>query len=331
VESTPFDLDTLVGHWRTALDAAASALRAGSHELPPRELRERAARLAAERAETVRVLGALAPDRAARRQLVRLVVAPEQAKRLLGLPTDAAACVFDLDGVLIGGVAIHAEAWSEAFDEFILRRVERTGGSFEPFDAAIDYRRHIHGRPRLEGVREFLASRGISLPEGSPDDAPGAETVNGLANRKNRALLRRLDERGMTAHVGARLYLELAHDAGMHCAVVSASANTEAMLERARLTPLFDARVDGTTMLAERLRRKPASDTLLAACGRLSADPGRTAVFETTRDGIAAGRAGGFELVVGVGRGDAASALRAGGADLVVSELGEILEHGLAA
>lgn len=331
MEPARIDLDALVGGWRAALDAAAVALRAGSHELPAGELRLRTRRLAAERLETVRALGALAPDRDARRQLARLVVSPAQAKHLLGVPADAAACVFDLDGVLIGGAAIHAAAWREVFDEFILRRIERTGGRFDPYDPATDYVRHIHGRPRLEGVRGFLASRGVSLPEGSPTDAPGSETVHGLARRKNLALLRRLDERGVTAHAGARLYLELAHDAGMRCAVVSASANTRAMLERARLTPLFDACVDGKVMLAERLRTKPAADTLIAACGRLRAEPERTAVFETTRNGVAAGRAGGFELVVGVGRGDAARVLRAGGADLVVSELGDLLDHALAA
>lgn len=331
VEPDLLDLDMLVGRWRTALDAAASALHAGSHELPAEELRRRAGRLAVEREEAVRLLGTLAPDREARRLLVRLSASAQEAKRLLGVPPDAAACVFNLDGVLIGSAAIHAEAWREAFDEFISRRVERTGGSFAPYDAHTDYPKHMHGRPRLEGIRGFLASRGISLPDGSPDDPAGAETVHGLANRKSSALLRRLDERGVTAYEGARLYLELVHDAGMHSAVVSASANTETMLERARLAPLIDERVDGRTMLDERLRSKPASDTLLAACRHLAVEPTRTAVFETSRDGITAGRAGGFELVVGVGRGDAASALRAGGADLVVSDLGEILEHSLAA
>jgi beta-phosphoglucomutase-like phosphatase (HAD superfamily) len=333
VETTlePLDLDTLVGHWRSALDAASSALRAGSHDLPVDELRLRAARLAGERDEAVRLLGALAPDRHARRPLVRLAASPWERRRLLGLPADAAACVFNLDGVLIGSAAIHAEAWREVFDEFILRRVERTRGSFAPYDARTDYATHMHGRPRLDGIRSFLASRGISLPDGAPDDPADTETVHGLANRKRLALLRRLDESGVTAYEGARLYLELAHDAGMHSAVVSASSNTETMLERARLAPLIDDRVDGTTMVAERLRSKPASDTLLAACRHLHVDPAHTAVFETSPDGIAAGRAGGFELVVGVGRGDAASSLRAGGADLVVADLGEILEVGLAA
>ena len=164
----PLDLDTLVGQWRSALDAASSALRAGSHELPVDELRLRAARLAGERDEAVRLLGALAPDRHARRPLVRLAASPWERRRLLGLPADAAACVFNLDGVLIGSAAIHAEAWREVFDEFILRRVERTRGSFAPYDARTDYAAHMHGRPRLDGIRSFLASRGISLPDGAP-------------------------------------------------------------------------------------------------------------------------------------------------------------------
>jgi beta-phosphoglucomutase-like phosphatase (HAD superfamily) len=239
--------------------------------------------------------------------------------------------VFNLDGVLIGSASIHAEAWRETFDEFISRRIERTAGSFAPFDPRVDYSKHIHARPRLEGVREFLASRGISLPDGSPDDPPGTETVHGLANRKNRALLRRLEDGGVSAFEGARLYLGLAHDAGVHCAVVSASANTQTMLERARLTTLVDERVDGNTMVAERLKRKPSPDVLLSACRHLGVEPKHAVVFETTPDGVAAGRAGGFELVIGVDRAGQADALRARGADLVVGDLGEILEQRLAA
>ena len=155
--------------------------------------------------------------------------------------------------------------------------------------------------------------------------------MHGLANRKRRALLRRLDERGVSAFEGARLYLELAHDAGLRCAVVSASANTETILERARLASLVDDRVDGNTMAAEGLAKKPAADTLLAACRHLGTVPERSVVFETTPEGIDAGRAGGFELVVGVGGAETATTLREHGADLVVADLGEIIEPRLAA
>jgi beta-phosphoglucomutase-like phosphatase (HAD superfamily) len=263
--------------------------------------------------------------------LVRLVASPWETKRLLGLPSDVAACVFNVDGVLVSSAAIHAVAWRETLDEFISRRIERTGGSFAPFSLDVDYPQHIHGRSRVEGVRAFLASRGISLPEGSPDDQPGAESVHGLANRKRSALLRLLDERSVTAFEGTRLYLELVRDARLGCAVVSGSTNTQAMLDHAHLSAFIDECVDGNTMLAESLRRKPAPDMLLAACRYLGVEPEHAAVFEATPDGVAAGRAGRFELVVAVDQGGEADALRARGADLVVSELGEIIEHELAA
>jgi len=331
VERTSLDFDSLIGRWRSAFAAGQAAVLAAGHELPAGELREQARRLADERIETARLLDALARDLGAKPQLVRLVTSPWDARRLMGVPPDAAACVFDLDAVLVGGAALHAEAWKETLDPFVSDRIERTGRSLALFDVQVDYPTHIHGRPRLDGVREFLASRAISLPDGAATDPPGAETVHGLANRKGEALLRLVDESGVRAFAGARLYLELAHDAGLRCAVVSASTNTETMLERARLTDLVDERVDGSTMASEGLRSKPAPDTLLAACRRIGADPVRTVVFEATRDGVAAAHAGGFELVVRVGAGGGGRAPRPDGADLVVSDLGELLERSLAA
>jgi HAD superfamily hydrolase (TIGR01509 family) len=331
MDAKALDVDSVIGGWRGAFDAAQSALRAARPDLPPGEFRDRARFLAEERAETVRLLDSFSRNRKTKHLLARLVATPWEARRLLGIPSDASACVFNLDGVLIGSAEIHADAWRETFDGFVSRRVALDGQPLALFSRRVDYPKYIHGRPRLEGVREFLASRGISLPEGSPDDPPDADTVHGLANRKARALLRRLDEHGVSAFEGARLYLELAHDAGVRCAVVSASANTETILERARLTALVDDRVDGNTMAAERLARKPAADTLLAACRHLGTPPERAVVFETTPDGIDAGRAGGFELVVGVGRADAARALTAHGADFVVGDLGDIIEPRLAA
>jgi beta-phosphoglucomutase-like phosphatase (HAD superfamily) len=275
------------------------------------------------------VLSALARDRHTKPGLVRLVASPREAKRLLGLPPDVAACVFNVDGVLVASAVIHADAWKEVFDEFIARRIERTAGSFVPFSRHVDYPKLIHGRSRRGAVREFLASRGISLPEGLPDDSPGTETVNGLANQKNRALLRRLDLHGVSAFDGVRLYLELAHDAQVRCAVVSGSTNTQALLERARLTHLIDEYVDGNAAVARGLHRKPEPDMLLAACHSLTVRPARTAVFETTHDGVVAGRSGGFALVVAVDQEGNAKMLSAGGADLVVADLGEILERSL--
>ena len=261
--------------------------------------------------------------------LVRLVSSPWESKRLLGLPADAVACVFNVDGVLVASAAIHAEAWREIFDEFMAKHIQQSGAPFASFSIAVDYPRHIHGKARGAAIHSFLGSRGIALPDGSPDDSPDAETVNGLANRKNRALLRLLDEHGVRAFEGSRLYLELAHDAEMRCAVVSGSTNAEILLDRAHLGALIDTCVDGNAVRVEGLRRKPAPDMLLAACRRLEVEPERTVVFETTPDGVTAGRAGGFELVVAVDRDGEAPALRARGADLVVGDLGELLERQL--
>lgn len=334
--SPPGDVDEvneLVGQWRTAFRAARGAL-AAAESLPLAERHERARQLSAEVAPTQELLEALAHDVHGHDGVLPLVVSPLEARRLLGLPHEILACVFNLDGVLIGSAAIHADAWRETFDEFISRRIERTRGEFAPFNPRIDYVEHLHAKPRLDGVRSFLASRGIRLPDGSASDMPGAETVNGLANRKNQALLRRLEEHGVHAFAGSRSYLDLAHEAGLRCAVVSASANTETILARAGLSDLVDERVDGTTIRQEHLQVKPAPDTLLAACRRLGIEPSRTAAFETTRAGVLAGRTAGVDLVVGVDGAtgaDRGDVLRGAGADIVVSGIGDLLERRRAA
>jgi beta-phosphoglucomutase family hydrolase len=325
------DLAALGAHWRAAFDAADAALHAARFYLPPEEVRDDANRLAAEREPTAALLRALAVDRGASGQFAALMFSSRDTRELLGLPSGVQACVFNLDGVLIGSAAIHTAAWTETFDEFISRRIERTGGRFAPFNARIDYPLHIHGKPRLDGVRAFLASRGISLPEGDDADPPGLETVHGLANRKNEALQRQLDKHGVHAFDGSRRYLELAHDAGLQCAVVSASANTETILQRSGLTDLIDERVDGNTVTAEGLRGKPAPDTLLAACRKLGVDPQRAASFETTPAGIAAARAAGFRIVIAVNSTGNAAALRAEAPDVVVTGLAELLNQALAA
>jgi beta-phosphoglucomutase-like phosphatase (HAD superfamily) len=321
----------LTAGWRAALDAARRALQAGDRALRPAELHALRSQLAGEVDPTERLLRALAKDWELHDGFVRLTVSPWSARRLLGLPAQVNACVFNLEGVLIGSAAVHAAAWAETFDELLSDRVERTGGRFAPFNPPIDYPAHLHARPRLEGVRAFLASRGIRLPEGTANDPPGAETVQGLARRKNEALLRRLDRHGIAAFVGARRYLELAHDAGLHCAVVSASANTATILELAGLADLVEERIDGNTIRAEHLRVEPEPDTLLAACRKLGVAPERTAAFETTPAGVNAARRAGFDLVIGVDDGEAITALRAEGADAVIGGVAELLEHRLAA
>lgn len=286
-------------------------------------------RLADERAATTRSLESFAQERQMKRFLVRLVASSREAKGMLGVPADAIACVFNVDGILVPSATIHAEAWKTTLDEFNGRRIERTGIALAAFSVDVDYPRLIHGRSTIASVREYLASRGIILPEGARDDQPGSETVNGLANRKHRALVEVVARRGAHPFQGARLYLELMRDAAMQCAVVSGSTSVHLLLERARLTPLIDEYVDGNTAASEQLRRKPAPDMLLAACRQLGVSPERTVAFETTLDGVEAGRAGKFEMVVAVAQHREARRLEARGADLVVTDLGELLERQL--
>ncbi len=239
-------------------------------------------------------------------------------------------CVFDLEGVLVASAAIHAEAWKETFDQFTSHWIDLTGDSVAGFSRRVDYPALIHGRSRLSGAHDFLASRGITLPEGTPADTPGSDTVHGLANRKSSVLMRLIKEHGVNSFVGARLYLRLVHDAGLRSAVVSMSTTTGTLLERAGLAGLVDDWIDGNTVNAEGLRSEPAPDMLLAACRHLDVPPERAAVFETSEGGVTAGRTAGFAMVVGVEQEGNGRALRTSGADLVVADLGAILERSLA-
>jgi HAD superfamily hydrolase (TIGR01509 family) len=325
----PIDFDALIGAWRRAFEAARRALDAARREFPPTELATQARLLTDERARTAQLLESFARERQMTRFLVRVVASPWEAKRLLGVPADAVACVFNVDGVLVPSASIHAEAWKTTFDELNARRIERLGVPLASFSLDVDYPTLVHGRSTIASVHEYLASRAISLPEGDPDDEPGTETVHGLVNRKQRALVELLARRGAHPFPGARLYLELVRDAGMHCAVVSGSTHMHMLLEQARLTGLIDEYVDGNIARAEHLGRKPAPDMLLAACRRLDVGPEQTVVFETTCDGVDAGRAGAFEMVVAVDRHGEALALEAHGADVVVADLGALLERQL--
>jgi HAD superfamily hydrolase (TIGR01509 family) len=329
-------LDGVSGHWRIVLIAAQDALAAigrggTSLRFPAHELRERASGLERERAVTAKLLDDVA--RTANVALHHRLSAPRATRRSLGLPDGVAALVFDLDGVLTASDAVHAAAWREAFDGLLATRVERTGERFAPFrpyDPRTDYELHLHGRPRIDGVHAFLASRGIRIRTGRADDPPGVETVYGLANRKNAALLELLDREGVAAYEGSLRYLEGAHEAGLGCVVVSASANTRAILARAGLDLLIEECVDGDALAAERLRAKPAPDSVLAACRRLDVLPDRAAAFETTDEGIEAARAAGFGFVVAVDRHGRADSLRAHGADVVVDDLDALVDPALA-
>ncbi|MEU8044873.1 HAD-IA family hydrolase [Micromonospora echinofusca] len=247
---------------------------------------------------------------------------------MLGLPAHVTACLFDLDGVLTQTARVHNAAWTETFDGFLRRRAAVTGEEFRPFDPGPDYNRYVDGRPRADGVRTFLASRGIVLPEGSPDDPPDADTVNGVGNSKNVLLLERLRTHGVDVYPGSVAYLEAAVAAGLRRAVVTASANGREVVAAAGLEPLLEARVDGLVARAEGLRGKPAPDTFLAGARLLGVDPRDAAVFEDALAGVAAGRAGGFGYVVGVDRVGQAAELLAHGADVVVTDLAELLDTG---
>jgi beta-phosphoglucomutase family hydrolase len=240
------------------------------------------------------------------------------------LPPDIAACLFDMDGVLTRTATVHAKAWAEAFDA-LLRHRALHGPAFVPFDPQADYTAHVDGKPREDGVRDFLASRDITLPEGSPDDPPTAETVRGVGNAKNAKLLEVLARDGVDVFEGSIRFVQAARDAGLRTAVVSSSANTVAALTSAGILDLFEERVDGTTIASQGIKGKPAPDTFLLAATRLGVEPAACAIFEDALAGVAAGRAGEFGWVVGVNRVDQADALRQRGADVVVDDLAELL------
>ncbi len=245
----------------------------------------------------------------------------------LGLPDAIRACLFDMDGVLTRTETVHAAAWKEMFDAFLRARSERTGEPFVPFDEIRDYDDYVDGRPREEGVRSFLASRGIELPDGEPDDPPDAETIHALGERKNEILLRLIRERGVQVYEDTLRFLEAVERQGLARAVVSSSTNAHDVLEAAGLAGRFDVVIDGVVAAREHLKGKPAPDTFLAAARAVGAEPANAAVFEDAEAGVAAGRAGHFGFVVGVDRAGQAEALRAHGADVVVSDLTELLAH----
>ncbi|MEW9532101.1 beta-phosphoglucomutase family hydrolase [Microbispora sp. NPDC049125] len=246
---------------------------------------------------------------------------------MLGLPDGVRGCLFDMDGVLTRTATVHAAAWKQMFDEFLRDRAEREGTPFVPFDAVADYDEFVDGKKRLDGTRAFLASRGVDLPEGTPDDPPGALTVNGLSNRKNDLVQHILDDKGVDVFEGSVRYLQAVRDAGLRRAVVSSSANTEKVLEAAGLSGVFEARIDGEVARLRDLAGKPAPDMFLAGARALGLKPTEAAVFEDALAGVAAGRAGGFALVVGVDRVGQAAALREHGADVVVTDLAELLDR----
>jgi beta-phosphoglucomutase family hydrolase len=241
---------------------------------------------------------------------------------VLGLPGSIRACLFDLDGVLTRTATVHMAAWKRTFDEF-LRRRDPAAAEF----TQDDYNRFVDGKPRLDGVRDFLASRGISLPEGAAGDPADAETVHGVGQRKNELVLAELAEHGVEVYPGSVRYLRAAKDAGLATAVVTASANGGQVVAAGGFADLVDTRVDGVVAGERGLRGKPAPDTFLAGAQALGVAPAEAAVFEDALAGVAAGRAGEFGFVVGVDRVGQAEQLAASGADVVVTDLEQLLEE----
>jgi beta-phosphoglucomutase family hydrolase len=246
---------------------------------------------------------------------------------VLGLPDDVRACLFDLDGVLTETAKVHAAAWRQMFDDYLRARAAKRGEEFVPFDPVRDYDEYVDGKPRYEGVRSFLSSRDIELPRGSPDDPPGAETIDGLGNRKNEIVRAMIRHDGVQAYEGSVSYVRAARDAGLRRAVVSSSTNCKDVLEAAGIDDLFEARIDGVVADREQLRGKPAPDTFLAGARALGVGPREAAVFEDALAGVEAGRAGDFRFVVGVDRVGQAEALHAHGAGVVVRDLAELLDR----
>lgn len=232
------------------------------------------------------------------------------------------AVLFDLDGVLTDTARLHVAAWKETFDDFLRRRSE----PFTPFDPAADYHRYVDGKPRYDGVRDFLASRRITLPEGTDDDEPSDATVQGLGNRKNLAVNSLFDSMGVDVFSGSVSFLDAVIASGRRAAVVTASANCDAVLAAAGLSGRFEAQIDGRVLVARGLRGKPAPDSFLAAASDLGVPKQHAVVVEDALSGVEAGRRGDFGLVIGVDRKGIGDELRNAGADIVCRDLADLIE-----
>jgi beta-phosphoglucomutase family hydrolase len=245
----------------------------------------------------------------------------------LGLAPSVRACLFDLDGVLTQTAKIHAEAWKTTFDAFLRSYDKQSKRADRPFDKYSDYENYVDGKTREDGVRSFLASREITLPEGGPDDAPGTESVYGIGNAKQDAFTALLKEHGPQVYEGSVRYVHAARAAGLRCAVVTSSANCAAILQAAGITDLFDATVDGHDVAEQHLHGKPAPDSYLAGAKALGVTAQQAAVFEDALSGVESGHAGGFATVVGVDRvgDDHAERLKEHGATVVVQDLSELI------
>ncbi|WP_439487971.1 HAD family hydrolase [Algoriphagus sp.] len=231
------------------------------------------------------------------------------------------AIILDMDGVVTQTAMLHAEAWKQMFDGFLR---EREGNDFQPLVIKTDYKRHIDGIPRFDGVRNFLASRQIELPEGHYEDGADKESVYGLGNRKNVIFRELVETKGAHVYDDALQMLEKWKKAELKLAIISSSRNCRYIIEAAGLTEMFDARVDGETMGEEGLSGKPEPDIFLKACELLEVEPQEAMILEDSIAGVSAGKKGGFAQVVGVARHGDESELEEAGADRIVKKLTEL-------
>jgi beta-phosphoglucomutase family hydrolase len=243
----------------------------------------------------------------------------------IGLDHSIRVCLFDMDGVLTKTATVHASAWKQTFDALLRALSARDSRPFEPFDDVKDYEQYVDGKPRADGVRSFLMSRGIDLPEGKPDDPPTAETVQGVGNAKNEAFNELLRTQGVERYEGSVRYVQAVRAAGLRTGVVTSSANCDAVLEAANMADLFDATFDGNDLREHNLLGKPAPDSYLAAARALGVEAAQAAVFDDAQAGVQAGRAGNFGKVIGVDRLGQREALFEHGADVVVTDLDQLL------
>ena len=318
-EPSPLNLDATAAHWQLALDATARALDADRAVLPAAEIAREAHHLTQERRETASLLRAVAATHGLA-PAPWLSTAPVTRHRL-GLPETVEVCLFDLDGVLTDSDALHAAAWAEALEPVLLSLAHEERAPYAPFDREADYHAYFDGRLRAEGIRLFLAGRGLRLPD---------TVVSDIARRKGELLEHGLRSRGIAALAGAHRYLQAVGLGGLGRAVVSASVNTSPMLELAGLSELVDARVDATTMRSRSLRSRPAPDLLLAACAQLGTEPEHAISLTHSGAGVVAAHSVCMP-VIGVASGAEADALRAYGADDVIATLDTLLDRSLRA
>jgi len=240
-------------------------------------------------------------------------------------PEKFEAVLFDLDGVITDSAKIHAACWKFTFDTFLKRYASESGEEFEPFDIETDYFHYVDGKPRYEGVRHFLASRNLELPEGTPDSPAYEQSICGIGNRKNELVNIAIQSNGVDFYQSSLDFVENTIKSGIKTAIVSSSQNCETILSSADILYLFPIRVDGRVAMKKKLKGKPSPDTFLEAARLLGVKPERAVVVEDAISGVQAGKNGKFGLVIGVDRKENAAELIENGADIVVADLGEFI------